>query len=149
MDEQASQINYNLIAIKEAEVEAQTARNLDSETKAYVTILEEQIESVGKQLEQRRIFNPLESRIILNPVVEMRRIAAKTHSHNKFPLPRMTREYSRPRKAAQHAQTEIQNIEYGLMQLPKGKTLDDLKPPKKVAECQVKPEMKNREIQVE
>ena len=67
----------------EAELEAQTARDLDNETTAYVAILEEQIESVRKQLAQRRIFNPLEARIILNPLIEMKRIAAMTRGNNK------------------------------------------------------------------
>lgn len=79
----------------------------------------------------------------------MKRIAAKTQSNSKFTLTRMTREYLRPKKASQQIQTEIQNVEHGLMQLPKGKTLDDLRPPKKTAQCQANPEMKNREIQVE
>ena len=46
-------------------------------------------------------------------------------------------------------QTEIQNVEHALIQLPKGKTLEDLKPPKKTGYCQAKPAMKNREVQVD
>ena len=33
--------------------------------------------------------------------------------------------------------------------MPKGKKLEDLKPPKKVAQCQAQPVMKNRELQVD
>ena len=148
IEEVTSYLNYNLMSVKEAEIEVRTSKALDGEHQMYAKILEDQIESIRKQLDQRKIFNPLEVRILVNPLIEMRQRAAKLYHDNKAKLLKLQKENLRPKKFSEHAQTELQNVEYDLVQLPKGRTLEDLKPPKKVAECQATPVTKVREVQV-
>lgn len=52
-------------------------QGLQGETHRYIAILEKQISGVKKQLDQRKLFNPLESQIILNPLSEMKKQAAQ------------------------------------------------------------------------
>ena len=55
--------------------------------------------------------------------------------------------YVRPRTHPQHCQTEIQNLEYALVQLPKGKQLKDLKPPQEDNGTQTKIKKEDKCIQ--